>query len=246
MKRFAILSLFPAMFPGPLGVGVVGRGIERGLLSIEGVDIRDYAKGRHRITDEPPYGGGGGMVMKPEPILEALDATRAAMPPDCPALLMSPQGETFNQSIAHELAQLPGLILICGRYEGIDERVRLQVDRELSAGDFVVSGGEIPAMVILDAVSRLVPGVLGNPDSLTEESFQRPFIEYPQYTRPASYRGLDVPDVLLSGNHERIRRWRLKQSILRTLQRRPELLQDASLSKEERAILREIQNERQS
>ncbi len=237
MKKYSILTLFPQMFPGPLGWGVTGRGLEQGLFSIDAIDIRDYTQDKHRSVDDAPYGGGEGMVMKPEPIIRAIRATRNSMPENVPVISMTPQGERFDQKMASELAALPGFIILCGRYEGIDERACQHVDRKISLGDFILSGGELAAFVILDAVLRLLPGVLGNPQSLDEESFRRPLLEYPQYTRPPSFEGADVPEVLLSGHHAAIKQWRLEQSLKRTLQSRPDLLEKAQLTKEEQKIL---------
>lgn len=241
MKRFFVLTLFPECFPGPLALGVTGRALEKGLLDIEALQIRDFAEGRHHVTDDTPYGGGGGMVMKPEPLVGAIEAARQQMPPGSPVILLSPQGQPLSQKKVHHLAQEPGLILVCGRYEGIDERVRQSfVDQEISVGDYVLSGGEVPALLLIDAVSRLIPEVLGNPDSTVEESFSRPFLEYPQYTRPADFRQEAVPNILLSGDHQRIRRWRLTESLRRTLRRRPELIEPALLTDEEKEILHQL------
>jgi tRNA (guanine37-N1)-methyltransferase len=243
MKKYTILTLLPELFPGPLAASVIGRGIEKGLLHFEAIGIRDYAQGRHRITDDAPYGGGSGMVMKPEPLVAAIEAVRQAHASASPVILLSPQGKIFSQALAYSLAQEPGLILVCGRYEGIDERVRCYLDLEISVGDYVVSGGEIPAMLLLDAVARLIPGVLGNPESLEEESFQQHRLEYPQYTRPYQFRGQAVPDPLISGNHALIRRWRKKEALRRTLLRRPDLLHEYPPDSEEQALLREIEEE---
>lgn len=243
-KRYLLLTLFPEVVPGPCGIGVVGRAAEKGLLQFSALNLREYGEGKHRLVDDTPYGGGDGMVMKPDPLVRAIEDARAAMPLGSPVILMSPHGVPFKQSIAHELAELPGLIMVCGRYEGIDQRVRTHfVDRELSLGDFVLSGGEAAALAILDAVARLVPGVLGNAESICEESFQRPFLEYPQYTRPPLFRGLPVPDVLLSGNHAHIRRWRLREALRATLLHRPDLLQHADLTPEEKKLFAQVQQE---
>ncbi|MCB9637647.1 MAG: tRNA (guanosine(37)-N1)-methyltransferase TrmD [Myxococcales bacterium] len=243
-KRYLLLTLFPEVVPGPCGIGVVGRAAESGLLSFSALNLREYGEGKHRIVDDTPYGGGDGMVMKADPLVRAIDDARAMMPEGSPVILMSPRGEPFRQKIAHELAELPGLIMLCGRYEGIDERVRTHyVDRELSMGDFVLSGGEAAALTMLDAVSRLVPGVLGNAESIKEESFQRPFLEYPQYTRPADFRGLPIPEILISGHHENIRRWRLQESIRQTLLHRPDLLEDVELTREESKILAKVKQQ---
>jgi len=225
MIRFDILSVFPGMFASPLAESLIGKARDKGRVDIRLHDIRDYATDRHRMTDDAPYGGGGGMVMKVEPIDRAL----AAILPDRSeglVILLSPQGESFSQRRAEELASHPRLVLLCGHYEGVDERVREHlVDRELSIGDYVLTGGELAAMVVVDAVSRLIPGVLGNDASAAEDSFSTGILEYPHYTRPATYRGWPVPEVLLSGNHAEIDAWRRTEALKRTLARRPDLLE---------------------
>ncbi|HOD28125.1 MAG TPA: tRNA (guanosine(37)-N1)-methyltransferase TrmD [Syntrophales bacterium] len=225
MIRFDILSVFPGMFASPLAESLIGKARDKGLVDIRLHDIRDYATDRHRMTDDAPYGGGGGMVMKVEPIDRAL----AAILPDRSeglVILMTPQGEPFTQRRAEELASRPRLVLLCGHYEGVDERVRERlVDRELSIGDYVLTGGELAAMVVVDAVSRLIPGVLGNDASAAEDSFSTGILEYPHYTRPATYRGWPVPEVLLSGNHAEIEAWRRTEALKRTLACRPDLLE---------------------
>ncbi|MBI4515539.1 MAG: tRNA (guanosine(37)-N1)-methyltransferase TrmD [Deltaproteobacteria bacterium] len=234
--RFHIVTLFPELFDSVLGATMLQKGQERGALEFVRYNIRDYATGKHRVTDDAPYGGGPGMVMKPEPLVAAIEATGAG--PQRPRrVLLSPQGRVLTQAVAAELSQLPALALICGRYEGVDERVREFVDDELSAGDYVLSGGEVAALVVIDAVSRLVSGVLGEPQSALGESFQDGLLEYPQYTRPPDFRGRQVPPVLLSGDHEAIRRWRRAQALERTAARRPDLLARASLSEADRALL---------
>ncbi|HOG07330.1 MAG: tRNA (guanosine(37)-N1)-methyltransferase TrmD [Syntrophales bacterium] len=225
MIRFDILSVFPGMFASPLAESLIGKARDKGLVDIRFHDIRDYATDRHRMTDDAPYGGGGGMVMKVEPIDRALEAI---LPDRSEGLviLMTPQGEPFSQRRAEELASHPRLVLLCGHYEGVDERVREHlVDRELSIGDYVLTGGELAAMVVVDAVSRLIPGVLGNDASAAEDSFSTGILEYPHYTRPATYRGWPVPEVLLSGNHAEIEAWRRTEALKRTLARRPDLLE---------------------
>ena len=225
MIRFDILSVFPGMFASPLAESLIGKARDKGLVDIRLHDIRDYATDRHRMTDDAPYGGGGGMVMKVEPIDRALEAI---LPDRSEGLviLMTPQGEPFTQRRAEELASHPRLVLLCGHYEGVDERVREHlVDRELSIGDYVLTGGELAAMVVVDAVSRLIPGVLGNDASAAEDSFSTGILEYPHYTRPATYRGWPVPEVLLSGNHAEIDAWRRTEALKRTLARRPDLLE---------------------
>ena len=222
--QFHVITLFPEMFDPPLRAGMIGRAIDAGTLKLRAHPLRPFGLGNYRQVDDSPYGGGSGMVMRPEPIAAAIEAVEA----ECPGLwkiLMTPQGEVFDQALARELAdKRPGLMLIAGRYEGIDERVRAMVDQEISIGDYVLSGGELPAMVVIEAVGRLVPGVLGNPDSLAEESFAAPMLEYPHYTRPEEFRGMRVPEILLSGDHGKIRAWREDQARIRTARRRPDLL----------------------
>jgi tRNA (guanine37-N1)-methyltransferase len=235
--RIDILTLFPDMFRGPFDDSIIQRGVERGLVAIAAHDIREFALGRHRVVDDYPYGGGPGMVMKPEPVAAALQAIQTSDPATGPVVLLTPQGRTFDQATARRYAAGSRLTLLCGRYEGVDERIRSMVDEELSLGDFVLSGGEPAAIVVVDAVVRLIPGVLGSEESLTEESHAAGLLEYPHYTRPPTFRGMDVPAILLSGNHQEVARWRRLQSILRTSQRRPDLLAHASLTPEERAWL---------
>ena len=228
--QLTILTLFPAMFRGPLSESMLGRAIERGLVSVAVLDIRDHAHDRHRTTDDSPYGGGPGMLMKPEPLFEAVEQVRkeSAAPP-C-VVLMSPQGRLFTQAVAQELASKDHLALVCGHYEGVDERVRQHlVDDEISIGDYVLTGGEPAALVVLDAVVRLLPGVLGDPTSAATGSFAEGLLQHPQYTRPEEFRGWRVPPILLGGDHQAVARWRQRQSLLRTLQRRPELLDKAGL-----------------
>jgi tRNA (guanine37-N1)-methyltransferase len=240
--RIEILTLFPEFFTSPLAASIVGQAREKGLISVAPRDIRDYAKGRHRVTDEPPYGGGPGMVMKPEPIFGAVEAARAAAGPGgARVILMTPQGSPFSQAKAKELSFLPAIILLCGRYEGIDERVRTSlVDEELSIGDYVLIGGEAAALVVVEAVVRHLPGVLGKAESLEEETFSSGLLEYPQYTRPPEFRGLAVPEILLSGDHGAIRAWRRRKALLRTLARRPDLLDGAELTVAERRWLDKV------
>ncbi len=226
------------MFDGPFSAGVIGRAIERGLLVINIHNIRDYSHDRHHTVDDYPYGGGAGMVLKPEPMFEAVESVLSVIPEACPIVLLTPQGRLFSQGIAQELSAKKRLLLICGHYEGVDERVREHlVTDEVSIGDYVLSGGEIPAMVVVDAVARLVPGVLGSDISLMEESHASGLLEYPQYTRPPVYRGWAVPEILLSGNRAEIARWRREQAIIRTLKRRPDLLEKASLTPRERELV---------
>lgn len=223
--RFDVLTIFPDMVLSAVQYGVMGRALKRGIVDVRAVNIRDFARGPHRSTDDRPYGGGYGMVMKPGPIFRALQAVER-VGGSSPAILLSPQGEVFHQRLARELAGLEQVILVCGRYEGVDERVRqLCIDREISIGDYVLSGGELGALVVMDAVTRLLPHALGGEGSTVEDSFENGLLEYPQYTRPSVFQELAVPEVLLSGNHEKIRLWRQQESLRRTLERRPELLQ---------------------
>jgi tRNA (guanine37-N1)-methyltransferase len=233
-----ILSLFPGMVEGPLSHSIMARAREAGLVRLRVHDIRAYAEGKHRVTDDYPFGGGPGMVMKPQPIFDCLAAVRPLSPDPGRVVLLTPQGRTLTQSIVRELARLPRLILIGGHYEGVDERVReALVEDEISIGDYVVSGGEIAAIVLVDAVAREVPGVVGSGESLIEESHAAGLLEYPQYTRPADFRGMSVPAILLSGHHAEVAKWRRRQSLLRTALRRPDLLRRATISDADRAWL---------
>jgi len=233
------------MIEAALAEGVVSRGIASGVLDVKVVDLRDHTTDRHRSVDDIPYGGGPGMVMKPEPLVRAVEGVRRDRGIAGAVILLSPQGERFTQVEAVRLSKLSHIVLLCGRYEGMDERVpELVGAREVSLGDFVVSGGELPAMIIVDAVSRLVPGVVGDEQSVAEDSFARGLLDYPHYTRPAEFAGLKVPDVLLSGHHADVRRWRKKTALARTLERRPDLIESASLDEEDRALLEEIRKER--
>ncbi|MBI4328345.1 MAG: tRNA (guanosine(37)-N1)-methyltransferase TrmD [Chloroflexi bacterium] len=238
-----VLTLFPELFPGPLAVSVTGRALKQGLLRLHVRNIRDFAHDRHQVCDDYAYGGGPGMVMKPEPVAEAVEAAKATLgekADQAPIVLLTPQGRPFTQKVGQELARSPALVLICGHYEGVDERVRERVATdEISIGDYVLTGGELAALVVIDAVARHVPGVLGNEESAATDSFAGGLLQYPQYTRPADYRGWLVPDVLLSGNHAEIARWRRHQSLLRTLLRRPDLLPRAELTKEDLRFLNE-------
>ena len=224
MLSVEVLTLFPRMIAAPLEESILGKAREKGLLRVQVTDIREFADGKHRVTDDVPYGGGAGMVMKPEPLVAAIEAARQRGP-GARVVLLSPQGPRFNQGKAQELAGHGALILVCGRYEGVDERVLRWVDEELSLGDFVLTGGELAALAVIDAIARLVPGVLGNELSAQSESFSgEGLLEGPQYTRPPEFRGLRVPEVLLSGDHEKIARWRQEQAVARTRERRPDLL----------------------
>jgi tRNA (guanine37-N1)-methyltransferase len=242
--RIDILTLFPKMFEVPFSFGIFKRAVDSGLVSIGLHDIRAYTHDKHHTADDYPYGGGAGMVMKPEPVFEAVEAIKAGADDKdgkLPVVLMTPQGRPFTQSIAEELAGYRHLVLISGHYEGIDERVRehLATD-EISIGDYVLTGGELPAMVVVDAVLRLIPGVLGSEDSSLDDSHTGGLLEYPQYTRPAEYRGWKVPEVLLSGNHAQIAKWRREQIIRRTLERRPELLDKAALGLEDKKLVKRL------
>ncbi|UCC61395.1 MAG: tRNA (guanosine(37)-N1)-methyltransferase TrmD [Dehalococcoidia bacterium] len=241
-----ILTLFPNMFSGPFADSIVKRAIDRDLIDIKIHNLRDWGQGKHKVVDDYPFGGGTGMVMKPEPLFEAVEAIKEDSGSlYLPVILLTPQGRVFNQRIAAELAALERFILICGHYEGIDERVREHlVTDEISIGDYILTGGEIAAMVIVDAAVRLLPGVLGSEDSAADDSHASGLLEYSQYTRPQAYRGLEVPEVLLSGNHARIAKWRREQSIMRTLKRRPDLLEKANLSSEEREMISELITEK--
>jgi len=240
--KFDILTLFPAMFDGPLTESILKRASENGLIEVALHNIRDWALDKHATADDAPYGGGAGMVMKVEPIAGAIESVKEKRP-NSKVILTTPGGRPFNHTVAEELSREEGVIIICGRYEGVDERVRkLFVDYEISMGDFVLTGGEIAAMVIVDAVARLVPGVLGSGDSALYDSFADGLLEYPQYTRPPEFRGEKVPDMLLSGNHAEIAKWRRKESLLRTLASRPELLERIELSKADKKVLAEARS----
>ena len=242
-----VVTLFPEMFTALTEHGVTGRAVKRGQLTVEFSNPREHAHDRHRTVDDRPFGGGPGMLMKVEPLLEAIEAIRQKAPSRPRVIYLSPQGKPLTQRRAEELAQLDSLVLLCGRYEGIDERiVETCVDEEISIGDYVLSGGELGAMVLLDAVSRLIPGVLGHADSAAEDSFSEGWLDCPHYTRPEEFAGQRVPEVLLSGNHALIRRWRLKQSLGRTWQRRPELLKELTLSKEQQQLLAEFIREQET
>jgi tRNA (guanine37-N1)-methyltransferase len=238
--QFDVFTLFPNLIQPYLDESILQRARERGLLTVNVHDIRAFTSDKHHVTDEPPYGGGGGMVMKVQPVFAAVEGVLGD-PPGCPLILMTPQGRPFTQRVAEELAQHPRIGLLCGRYEGVDERVRLHlVTDEISMGDFVLTGGELPALAVIDAVSRLMPGVLGDPEGAADDSHATGLLEYPHYTRPPEFRGWGVPPVLLSGNHAVIERWRREQSLLRTLRKRPDLLERADLSKKDRAFLEKV------
>jgi tRNA (guanine37-N1)-methyltransferase len=236
-----VVTLFPDMVAGALRFGVVGRAIERGLLRVGQEDPRTHTHDVHKTVDDRPYGGGPGMVLKPEPMLAAIRAAQARLPAGSQRIGLSAQGEVLSQSVAQELAALPGFLLVAGRYEGLDERVvELGIDRELSIGDYVLSGGELAALVVIDAASRLLPGVLGDERSSVDESFAKGLLDWPHYTRPEVFEGRDVPPVLLSGNHRDIERWRLKEAVVRTWQRRPDLIVKHGLTAEASRLLNEF------
>ncbi len=238
--RFDVLTLFPELFSSFLKETILGRAVKAGLIDIRLVNIRSFARGRHLVTDDRPFGGGEGMVMKPGPISRALESIDRRQDRSL-VLLLTPQGRTFDQPLAWDLSRMEQIILICGRYEGVDERIRTsRVDLELSIGDYVLSGGEIAAIVVMDAISRLVPGVLGGERSAQEDSFEEGLLEHPQYTRPRVFKNQEVPAVLLSGDHEKIRVWRRTESLKRTLERRPDLLEKAKLTEEDKRILAKL------
>jgi tRNA (guanine37-N1)-methyltransferase len=234
-----VLTIFPGMFEGPMSASIVGLARERGLLELRCHDLRDYTHDRHRTTDDAPYGGGPGMVMKPGPLLEALDAIEDLEDEPGFVVFFTPAGTPFSQEIALELAAKERLVLVCGRYEGFDERAVTSADLELSIGDYVLTGGELPAMVVVDAVSRHIAGVLGDEESAADESFSDGLLEYPQYTRPQEFRGASVPAVLLSGDHGKIAKWRREQSLRKTARVRPDLLARASLTPEELTLVQD-------
>jgi tRNA (guanine37-N1)-methyltransferase len=243
--KFDIVTIFPRMIEAGLAEGVISRGIGRGVLDIRVHDLRDHTTDRHRTVDDVPYGGGPGMVMKAEPLLRAVEHVRATRGAPDAVILLTPQGRPFRQAEAVRLSRLSHVALLCGRYEGMDERVRaLAATEEVSIGDYVLSGGELPALVVVDAVSRLVPGVVGDGQSVEQDSFSSGLLDYPHYTRPSEVAGLAAPGVLLSGHHADVRRWRRKAALQRTLDRRPDLLAQAALDEEDRALLDEIRRER--
>ncbi len=241
--RLDVVTIFPEMFVSPFAASIMRRAIERQLVDLRIHDLRDYCQDRHRVVDDYPYGGGAGMVMRPEPAVRAIRELRDAGGESL-VIMTSPGGERFTQALAAELAGRERLLFFCGHYEGVDERVSAFVDREISIGDYVLTGGELPAMVIIDAVVRLLPGVLGSKASLEEESFS-PLLEYPHYTRPAEFAGQRVPEVLLSGHHRKIREWRRRQSLWRTFCRRPDLLKQAELTAEEAELVASWRRERE-
>jgi tRNA (guanine37-N1)-methyltransferase len=244
--KFDIVTIFPRMFDLPLAEGIVGRASARGLVDLRVHDLRDFTEDRHRTVDDVPFGGGPGMILKVKPVVDAVEAIRRERGEPSTVILTSPQGRPFSQAEAVRLSRLPHVVVVCGRYEGVDERVRERLaTEELSIGDYVLTGGELPAMVILDAVARLLPGAVGDEQSVESDSFSRGLLDFPHYTRPAEFEGMKVPDVLVSGHHGEIRRWRKREALRRTLERRPELLEQADLDDEERALLRELNEERE-
>lgn len=240
--RFDIFSLFPSVFSPYFDVSILQKAIEKNLIQINVHNIRDWTVDRHHITDDTPYGGGGGMVMKAEPIFTAVEDV-LGQPPTCPVILMSPQGRPFTHKIAEEMAQLPQIAILCGRYEGVDERVREHlITDQISIGDFVITGGELPALMVVDAVSRFIPAVLGDPTGAVDDSFASGLLEYPHYTRPEEFRGWRVPDVLLSGHHAKITEWRREQALLRTFLQRPDLLDNFPLTEKDKKFLSDLNN----
>ncbi len=241
--RFDVFSLLPQVLQPYLDASILQRAIQNNLLEVYLHDIRSWTTDKHHVTDDTPFGGGGGMVMKPEPIFAAVEDVLGS-PPACPVILLTPQGRTYTQQTAQELSAHPRIALLCGRYEGVDERVREHlVTDEISIGDYVLTGGEIPALLLIDSITRLIPGALGDPDGAQDDSFASGLLEYPHYTRPAEFRGWRVPDVLLSGNHAKIERWRRDQSLLRTHRRRPDLLERFELNKRDREFLKKLEQE---
>jgi tRNA (guanine37-N1)-methyltransferase len=240
MIRIHVLTIFPELLRSPLQESILKRAQDKGLVCVELHDLRQFTSDLHRTTDDDPYGGGPGMIMKAEPLVHGVEALRAEVP-DLHTILTCPQGHLFTQQRARQLACKDALLFICGRYGGVDDRVRAYVDEELSIGDYVLTGGELPALVMMDAIIRLIPGVLGNEASADDDSFVESLLDAPQYTRPKEFRGQSVPQVLLCGNHQEISRWRRREALRRTLQRRPELLGRAVLSQEDQALLKETQ-----
>lgn len=243
MMKIHVLSLFPEMFQGVFGASILKKAQEKGAVELAVSDIREFSDNKHKQVDDYPYGGGAGMVLKPEPMFNAVETITEGRTPR--VILMCPQGERFTQKKAEELAQEEDLVFLCGHYEGYDERIRTHlVTDEISIGDFVLTGGELPAMTVIDAVVRLLPGVLGQADSHIQDSFSTGLLEHPHYTRPADFRGMKVPEVLTSGNHAKIEEWRMEQSLKRTIERRPDLLEALELTPKQRKILEKLQNEK--
>ncbi len=249
--QFEVFTILPEIFPPYLDTSILKRARERGLINVRVHNIRDYARDKHHTTDDTPYGGGGGMVMKPEPVFEAVESVlglnpnqaQAAPASNIPIILLTPQGRVFNQTIAKAFSQYPRVALLCGRYEGIDERIREHlVTDEISIGDYVLTGGELPALILIDAIARLLPDVLGDPTGAEDDSHAMGLLEYPHYTRPAEFRGWKTPDVLLSGDHAKLEKWRREQSLERTFKKRPDMLEKADLSKEDRKFLESLKS----
>jgi len=250
--QFEVFTLLPEVFPSYIDTSIIKRARERGLITVRVHNIRDYTHDKHHTTDDTPYGGGGGMVMKPDPVFEAVESvlglnnTGQTLPPaesNIPIILLTPQGRVFNQSIAEELSQHPRIVLICGRYEGFDERIREHlITDEISIGDYVLTGGELPALILIDALSRLLPDVLGDPTGAQDDSHAMGLLEYPHYTRPPEFRGWKIPEVLLSGAHAKIDKWRREQALLRTLKKRPDMLEKADLSKEDKKFVESLKS----
>ena len=238
MIHFDIITLFPQMFISPLGESILKRAQQNGLIKIGIHQLRDHTDDKHHVTDDTPYGGGAGMVMKVEPIVKSIEQLKR--PGQTRVILMSPQGAMFSQGAAERLSACAHLILVCGRYEGVDERIQFFIDEELSIGDYILTGGELASLVIIDAVSRLVPGVVGEPTSVVEDTFSGSLLKYPQYTKPRSFRGLEVPPVLLGGDHQKIYRWRRAEALKKTRHKRPDLLRQASLTEEDKKVLQEV------
>jgi tRNA (guanine37-N1)-methyltransferase len=252
--QFEVFTLLPEVFPSYLETSIIKRARERGLINVRVHNIRDYTHDKHHMTDDTPYGGGGGMVMKPDPIFEAIEtvlginadpvSTPPEADPNIPIILLTPQGRVFNQSIAEELSKHPHIALLCGRYEGIDERIREHlVTDEISIGDYVLTGGELPALILIDAISRFLPDVLGDPTGAQDDSHAMGLLEYPHYTRPPEFRGWKIPEVLLSGAHAKIDKWRREQALLRTLKKRPDMIEKAELTKEDKKFLEKLKVE---
>jgi tRNA (guanine37-N1)-methyltransferase len=249
--QFEVFTLLPEVFPSYLETSIIKRARERGLIHVRVHNIRDYTHDKHHMTDDTPYGGGGGMVMKPEPVFEAVESvlglnteqTPPELDSNIPIILLTPQGRVFNQSIAQELSQHEHIVLLCGRYEGVDERIREHlVTDEISIGDYVLTGGELPALILIDAISRFLPDVLGDPTGAQDDSHAMGLLEYPHYTRPPEFRGWKIPDVLLSGAHAKIDKWRREQALQRTLKKRPDMLEKAELTKEDKKFIESLKN----
>jgi tRNA (guanine37-N1)-methyltransferase len=245
--QFEVFTLLPEVFPPYLESSILQRARQRGLIDVRIHNIRDYTHDRHHTTDDTPYGGGGGMVMKPEPVFEAVEAVLGPQPTPVPVILLTPQGRTFTQRVAEELSRHERIALLCGRYEGVDERIREHlVTDEISVGDYVLTGGELPALLMIDAISRLIPGVLGDPTGAQDDSHSMGLLEYPHYTKPSEFRGWKVPDVLLSGDHGKIEKWRREQALQRTLKKRPDMIEKAELSKEDQKIVDHLKSQVQN